>query len=95
MFGGYDMTPAEQEARKKERAEFLPLWDEWHKALLDGAESCGVSRELADDPRALYQLQKLLEVARECKISLGDARRALIPDLLQQLKHTGMPPPVQ
>lgn len=73
----------------------MPLWEEWHKALLDGAVEYGITRELADDPRALYQLQKLLEVARECQISLCNARKVLVPDLLRQLKQTGVPPPVQ
>ena len=50
---------------------------------------------LADDPRALYQLSKLLQTARACLISLDEAKRILIPDLLRQLKRTGVPPPMQ
>jgi len=95
MFGGYYVSPAEQEARKKEREEFKALWDEWYKEFLEGAEKQGVSRMLADDPYTLCHLSKLLETARACLISLNEAKRVLIPDLLRQLKRTGIPPPVQ
>ena len=96
MFGdGYALAPAEEAARKREREEFMPLWEEWRRELLDGAEMRGVSGELADDPRTLYQLAKLLETARACRISLYDARKVLVTDLLRQLKETGAPPQVQ
>ena len=95
MFSGYARTLAEEQALKAWRNEFNPHWQMWQNEFLREAEGQGISRELVIDPRTLYQLAKLLQVTLECKIDVDEARKTLILTLLEQLKRTGKPPPVQ